>query len=238
MKKIIAFVLLAATGAGAEAQIHLNFDLPNDGQPPGNPLYINSYYAGGHDSYGDTGTNYGITFGNFGQNVGSGFTTLNYPAVNSLLGDNGSVGNEPDGGQYLAFDNLGYTPIYVAGGFYSVTFYYSAPYGSFNGDTVTVSKVRGGSLLGSKYLGTTPDTTQSPYDLPYAYGAWQQVTMTFNQKANYLDLIGGNALLIGSGAYGYIFSDITFDTSPTPEPGTMVLAGLGAAGLLTFRRRH
>jgi len=43
---------------------------------------------------------------------------------------------------------------------------------------------------------------------------------------------------IAATPYSETFNSIQFEPAPVPEPATMALAGLGAAGLLAFRRRN
>jgi hypothetical protein len=70
---------------------------------------------------------------------------------------------------------------------------------------------------------------------------------TFNLQSPNLANVAAGALINGinfqidpanvSGNYDITYSSLTLSPTPTPEPTTLALVGLGAAGLLAFRRR-
>jgi len=74
------------------------------------------------------------------------------------------------------------------------------------------------------------------------------LTETANLSPAFLTAVqGGGAAVYGmnlnfnpttaAGAYDMTFNSLTFSPAPVPEPTTLALVGLGATGLLAFRRR-
>ncbi len=114
----------------------------------------------------------------------------------------------------------------VAAGFNTAfSFYYSAPF--TNGSVSVYSGLNGtGSLLATLALASTPDGNPP---LPYDYGVWYPIGVSFAGTAQSVDFSGTTN--------GIGFTDVTLGSvTPTPEPGTIALCVIGASALL-FRRR-
>ncbi len=211
-------VLLAAislTGlTAAQAQSGITFNLPSLISSGGGQGQILSYYNGGADQFGDVGPSDGIVFGS---------------AALALAPEPYSAAYNVPGGQNLLFFSAGPgATMDVPGGFSTgFSFYYTSP-------------VYSGSV--SVYSGLeATGTLLATLTLPQAgsgYGDWQSIGVNFSGTAESVDF-GGVADYIA-------FTDITlstdtpdsnFGSTPTPEPATFALLGLGAVALVARRRK-
>jgi hypothetical protein len=224
----IVAVLPLALSSVQGSPISLDFSLPSLPSGGGNGYeQILNYYNGGTDQYGDTGPNYGISFGSAALALGQ------YP-----LAPGSNTGDEPGGGNALFFLNSGSSAIMnVAGGFTTgFSFYYCA----YLPGTINVySGVNDtGTLLASLTLPAVgvQTTIGEPY---FGREGWTPIGVSFSGTAESVDF-GGTANEI-------TFADVTFG-SATPMIGNNVpdntgptiylFAALGLAGMVWVSRKQ
>ena len=221
MAAMLPLALSSAHGGG----VSINFNLSDLNTYGSSSEAIGDYYNGGTDAGGATGPNYGISFGS------DALALRNYP--------NSNVGNEPDGGYASMIFLSGSGDIMnVAAGFTTgFSFYYAAPF--YTGSVSVYSGLNGtGTLLATLALPLTPDGKSSPYNLPYNYGVWDPIGVTFAGTAESVSF---------SGTANYItFADLTIGSeipslnNNVPDNGGMsiyMLAGLGLAGMAWASRK-
>lgn len=201
---VLSVALPLACVSATQAAIELNFETPSL-PSVGNEQLLN-YYNGGTDQYGNTGPNYGISFGTDALALGQ------YPAA-----PGSNTGNEPDGGNALIFLTGTGDLMNVAAGFTTgFSFYYDCP-ANLTGSINVYSGINGtGTLLASLTLPGTSVNSTEPF-----FGNWTPIGVAFSGTAESVDFSGT--------ANEIAFSDVTLDSStpilnPVPEP-TTVLSG-------------
>lgn len=181
---------------------------------------INDFYNGGTDSFGNSGTNYGI---NFSPN-----------SLGLIADDSGGGGNfigaiAPSPVTVAFFMDGAADTMNVAAGFTTgFSFFYDSP--TADGTFVNVYDALGGAVGGGNVLATLllPTTGEG-----YPAQRWLPAGVSFNDTAYSVDF-GGVANQVA-------FDNITLGSNvpgTVPEPSTMLLLGAGLAGLALYRRRR
>jgi hypothetical protein len=196
--------------SSASAATSLNFVIPGQTAPYQEIL---NYYNGGASQEGQIGPNYGISFGP------NAIALQNYPLT--------QVGNEPGGGNALAFLTSSET-MNVAAGFSSgFSFYYTAPLS--NGVVSVYSGLNDtGTLLATIPLTITPAGTNG-----FPFAIWDPAGATFAGTAESVNFSGFE------GDFG--FSDVTLGSATplvnsVPDNTGMIIYGIAAVGLAIAAR--
>ncbi len=209
---LAATLALCAVTSAQAAIVTLDFE------GVGNLAPVGDFYNGGVGG----GTNYGIHF-----------STATLGLIDSDAGGSGNFANEPSASTIMFFLDASNAVMDVAAGFTTgFSFFYSS--NAFDG-AVNVFDGLGatGNLLASLNLvrlgGGVGDPTGGDN------GVWAAIGVLFNGTAKSVDF-GGVANQIG-------FDNITFGTNkptdgtvPVPAGMPLLLAGLGALGLLRRRK--
>lgn len=213
-KNKIALALVSAMFAGSAmaAPVVLDFE------GIGSQAQILDFYNGGTDSDGNSGANYGISFGPDALGL-----------IDKEAGGTGNIANEPSGDTVMFF-LTGSAILNNAAGFDTgFSFYYSAAYSAavnvYSGLNAT------GTLLGTIQL-SAQNRLNCVGDPDGEYCNYTATGLSFDGVARSIDF---------SGTANYVvFDNITFGaatpTSPVPEPGTYAMLGLGLAGMAAYRR--
>jgi hypothetical protein len=216
-------VLLSLTGSVSASPMVLTFEGLQDREP------INNFYNGGTGGFGSSGgPNFGVTFTPVD---GSGNTDAQ-ALISNKAGGTGNFSNNPSGSTIAFFLNDLTDTLNVAGGFTKgFSFYYSA-----EGTTPTDGKSPAGSVdvwTGPNGTGTklqTINLVDTGNSSPFSFDSWVPVGVTFAGTA---ESVVFNSL----GQQHIGLDDVTFgsQTPSVPEPASIVLLGLGGAGMITYR---
>jgi hypothetical protein len=161
----------------------------------GNLDAILNFYNGGTSSQGNSGTNYGVSFGS---------TSLSL--IDGDAGGTGNTGNEPSGETVLFFLETNAVLNVPAGFTTGFSFYYAAPY--YTGQVYVYDGLDGtGTLLGSLFL---PINGPGPGDPNGVYSNWSVASVPFSGTAKSI-VFGGTPNYI-------VYDDVTFG-SVTPGGG-------------------
>lgn len=217
MRKMYAALLLsaplalAAPGVASAAVVTLDFE------GVGDLAQVLEFYNGGTDSQGNSGTNYGVSFGENALGV-----------IDADAGGSGNIGNEPTPSTALFFLTGSAVLNYSAGFTTGFSFWYSTV--SFAGIVNVWDGLNAtGNLLGTINLAALG---AGPGDPNGAFSNWAIGSLGFAGTALSIDF-GGTVNQVA-------YDNITFGSenpNPTPEPGTLALLGFGLAGLGVARRR-
>lgn len=220
--QFIVAALAAAGTLGAAVPAFAQVDVLNFAGLNGQQYEaVENYYNGGTGSLGSgPGTNYGITFSS------NGIVCDGYPDCNSDQIPGGVGANA------LFFQSGSSAVMDVTAGFTNgFSFYYSAPI--YTGVVDVWSGLDAtGTLLATINLALTPEkggTCVSDY-CPY-----QAIGVSFDGTAESVSF---------AGTENYIaFADITIGSpdaggAPMPEPSSVMLLGVGLAGLTGYRMRR
>ncbi|MGO1462172.1 MAG: PEP-CTERM sorting domain-containing protein [Marinobacter sp.] len=191
----------------------------------GSNASIDSFYNGGTDSEGNSGTDYGVEFS--GNTLG---------IVDADAGGGGNFANEPSSDTIMFWLTAGSSVLNLASGFDTgFSFYYTsstaASVNVYSGVNAT------GTLLGTLDL-LAQYTDNCSGDPSGQFCNWDSIGLTFEGTARSIDFAGT------ANQTGY--DDITFGsatpggsvTVSVPEPGALALMGLGLAGLGVTRRKR
>lgn len=213
MKTRILIAALAAAGcmSAANAAFVLTFE------GAGNNAQLLDFYNGGTDSLGNSGSNYGVSFGSNALSL-----------IDSDSGGTGNFANEPSPNTIMFFLNGSAVLNYVPGFTTGFSFYYSSS------TAATVNVYSGlnatGDLIGSLNLSAQGNSNCAGDPNGY-FCNWTPVGASFTGTAYSIDF-GGTVNQTG-------FDNITFGSvtpGKIPEPGTLMLAGAALAGLALRRK--
>ena len=189
-----------------------------DFEGAGNQAALLDFYNGGTDSAGNSGSNYGVSFGGNALSL-----------VDADAGGSGNFANEPSPSTIMFFLSgtavLNYAPGFTSG----FSFYYSsstdADVNVYSGENAT------GTLLGTIHLNAQAFNGCSG-DPTGQFCNWSAAGVAFAGIAKSIDF-GGTVNQTG-------YDNITFGSSvPTiPEPSTYALMALGLAGVGAIARRR
>jgi hypothetical protein len=189
-----------------------------DFEGAGNQAALLNFYNGGTDSAGNSGANYGVSFGGNALSL-----------VDADAGGSGNFANEPSPSTIMFFlsgtTDLNYAPGFTSG----FSFYYSS---STDADVNVYSgENASGTLLGTIHLNAQAFNGCSG-DPTGQFCNWSAAGVAFAGIAKSIDF-GGTVNQTG-------YDNITFGSSvPTiPEPSTYALMALGLAGVGAIARRR
>lgn len=213
-KNKMALGLITAVFAGSAfaAPVVLDFEGVGDN------AQILDFYNGGTDSAGNSGVNYGISFGDNSLGL-----------IDVDAGGSGNIANEPSGETVMYF-LTGSAVLNNAAGFDTgFSFFYSAAYAA------TVNVYSGlnatGTLLGSIDL-VAQNRINCSGDPAGEYCNYTAAGLGFAGVAHSIDFTGTQNYVV--------FDNITFGsatpTTPVPEPTTYAMLALGLAGIAARSR--
>ncbi|WP_448548739.1 PEP-CTERM sorting domain-containing protein [Thalassotalea fusca] len=214
VKFLGAILLLVNSYASQASLIVLDFE------GVGDTSSISSFYNGGTDSEGNSGTNYGVEFSPNALGV-----------VDSDDGGAGNFANEPSGSTVMYFVQGTAILNYAAGFDTGFSFYYSSS------QSASVSIYDGlnasGNLLGHISLSANHNDNNCVGDPDGTYCNWDNIGASFAGMAKSIDF-GGTVNKVA-------FDNITFGSSTAvndiPEPTTLAIFALGALGLASRRSK-
>lgn len=209
IKKMLLAVSAVVAGSATAAPVVLTFE------GIGDQAAIQDFYNGGTDSQGNSGPNYGISFGDNALGI-----------IDQDAGGTGNFANEPSASTVMFFLTGSAVLNHVAGFDTGFAFYYSSAYDAtvyvYSGLNAT------GTLLGSIDLAAQHDDGCSGDPLG-TYCNFTAIGLGFAGMAHSIDF---------TGTANYVaFDNVTFGaTAPVPEPGAWAMLGTGLFGLAGLRR--
>lgn len=188
----------------------------------GDKASVDTFYNGGTDSAGHSGTNYGISFG-----------AGNLALASTVDGGSGNFVGNPSGSTVVYFPAGGGSIVNVAAGFTSgFAFYYTS---ALAGVVSIYSGLDGtGTLLAQVPVAENYNLNCAP-NAQADYCTWSTAGTTFQGVAESVDF-SATTDFVG-------FDDMTFgsqfaDGVDVPEPASLLMLGCGLIGLgITYRRR-
>lgn len=217
-----AALLLGMAGGAYAVPFTLDFE------GVGDQAQIQDFYNGGTDSDGNSGTNYGVGFGDNALGV-----------IDRDAGGNGNFANEPTPDTIMFFlagsSILNYSPGFDTG----FSFYYTTSRAA--SVTVWDQENAGGSLLGQIDLVANYTANSCTGDPSGQFCNFDVGNVTFSGTAKSIDFSGtANQVGFDNITFGSDDPNVPGDDTPTtvvPEPSTLVLLGLGLIGVSVTRRR-
>jgi hypothetical protein len=208
LKAVLACLALSVSGFTNAGIITLDFE------GVGHNSNINNFYNGGTDSSGNSGTNYGIGFGN---------NTLG--CIDFDAGGSCNIANEPSADTIMFFTSGTAILNYASGFTGGFSFFYST---SAVATIDVYSDVNlAGDFLGSINLSVNYSDNNCAGDPSGTYCNWDVGSLAFAGMAKSINF-GGSVNNVG-------FDNITFgSTNPNrqvPEPSTLAIFALGIIGL-------
>ena len=184
----------------------------------GNQAAINDFYNGGTDSQGNSGVDYGISFG-----------TDSLGCIDSDAGGSCDIANEPTADTIMFFLSGSSVLNYDAGFDTGFSFFYTSQrnvaVNVYSGANLT------GDLLGSINLSNNSQNNGCSGDPSGSFCNWDAGALSFAGIARSIDF-GGAANFVA-------FDNITFgSTNPdteVPEPSGLAILALGLMGLASRR---
>jgi hypothetical protein len=212
-KIALSSALLLASHLSSASVITLDFE------GVGDLAKISEFYNGGTDSLGNSGVNYGISFGSDSLSL-----------IDADAGGSGNIANEPSGETVLFFTG-GSATLNIASSFDTgFSFYYSSA------GSVLVNVYSGlnmtGSLLGSISFAANSSDNNCVGDPNGGFCNWDIGSLSFAGTAKSIDFSGSVNLV----AFDNItFGSINPEPEAVPEPSTLAIFALGIMGLASRR---
>lgn len=215
LKAALTGLVLSVSGFANAGIIILDFE------GVGDTANINDFYNGGTDSLGNSGTNYGISFG-----------TNTLGCIDSDVGGTCNFANEPTADTVMFFLSGSSSILNNAAGFDTgFSFYYTSS------TAVSVNIYSGlnltGSLLGSIALLSNHTANGCVGDPTGTFCNWDIGSLGFAGMAKSIDF-GGTANKVG-------FDNITFGSvnpNRVPEPSSLAIFALSILGLASSRLKR
>jgi hypothetical protein len=225
--KLLTLMMVAPVVASAQV---LTFEGVNTNYPSSGYATVGDFYNGGLSGDGNTGTNYGISFGS--NALGICLNSIGAVCSNTSRGGLGDPASERTGLFFLEGDQ---TFMNVASGFSTgFSFYYSA---IGQGGSVLVYD----DLNGTGNLLATIALTVTPSDCPPGYSAG--FCPFFAAGTTFVGL--AKSVAWGGVADQIVFDDVTLGSSTpgnpsdvVPEPATMTLLATGLLGMAAARKKR
>jgi len=218
MKFVKTAAVFAALAGGLATTAFAADPITLDFEGLGSQASILDFYNGGTDSAGNSGTNYGVSFGSNSLALREDDPDANFSMAPS--------------GQTVMFFLTGSAVLNYSAGFEDgFSFYYSNV--SFSGVVNVYDGLNAsGNLLGSielPALGVGPDPLNP-------FSNWEIGALAFDGVAMSIDF-GGTVNQVGYDNITFGSVDPTIPAVPEPETYAMLLAGLAVVGAVARRRR-
>ena len=213
LKAAVAGLVLSVSGFANAGIIVLDFE------GVGDVACVDEFYNGGTDCAGNSGTNYGVTFGIDSLGI-----------IDSDSGGTGNFANEPSDSTVLFFTSGTAILNYAAGFDTGFSFFYSSSTTAVVNIFDSINAT--GNILASINL-DAQFADNCAGDPSGTFCNWTNVGVSFAGTAKSIDF-GGTANFIG-------FDDITFGSdvagkaTSVPEPTTLAIFALGIMGLASRR---